>query len=183
MGILPHYKVCECNAEESPQHCLLECHKVLEAWGAFKRVWDNWEAPVELDINWPFVLLGEPVLEKEDDLPGQLAYHAGGFSYPRQPLDILRSFILYHIWTERCKRHFGDHHSVKSILTQAWVATIEVGMATWKAIKSQRDTKDPSTQTSIKLNFRKNGSIGVFWAWTVPPFGGTSSPPVLFEFY
>jgi hypothetical protein len=62
---------------------------------------------------------------------------------------------LYHIWTERCKRHFGDQHSVKSILTQAWLATVEVGMATWKAIKSHRDTKDPSTQTSIELNFRK----------------------------
>jgi hypothetical protein len=110
---------------------------------------------MELDINWPFVLLGEPVLEKKDDPPGHLTYHAGSFTYPRQPLDILRSFILYHIWTERCKRHFGDQHSVKSILTQAWVATVEVGMATWKAIKSHRDTKDLSTQTSIELNFRK----------------------------
>jgi hypothetical protein len=132
MGILPHCKVYERNAEESPQHYLLECHRALEAWGAFKRVWDN----------WPFILLGEPALEKEDDPPGQLAYHVGSFSYLRQPLDILRSFILYHIWTERCKKHFGDQHSVKSILTQAWVATIEVGMAMWKAIKSQRDSMD-----------------------------------------
>jgi len=73
MGILPHCKVCDCNVEESPKHCLLECHRALKAWEAYKRVWDNWEAPVELDINWPFVLLGEPVLEKKDDPPGYLA--------------------------------------------------------------------------------------------------------------
>jgi hypothetical protein len=154
MGILPHCKVCDCSVEESPKHCLLECQGALEAWEAFKKVWDKWEAHVGLDINWPFVLLGELVLENEDDPPGLLAYHAGGFTYPRQPLDILKSFILYHIWIESCKRHFGDQHSVKSILTQAWVATVEVGMATWKAIRSHKDTKDPSTQINIKLNFR-----------------------------
>jgi hypothetical protein len=147
---------------ESPQHCLLECQAALDAWKAYKRVWDNWEAPVGLDISWPFILLGEQALETEDDTPGQLAYHAGGFTYPRQPLDLLRSFTLYHIWTERCKKHFGDQHSVKNILIQAWVATVEVGMATWKAIRSHRDTRDPSTQSSIELNFRNewlHGSI------------------------
>ncbi len=155
MGIPPHCKVCKYNEEESPQHCLLECPSAFEAWEAYKRVWKEWEAPEELDINWPFVLLGEPVLEREENPPGHLAYHTGGFTYPRQPLDILRSFILYHIWTRRCKRHFGDQHSVKSLLTQAWVATVEVGMATWKAIKSHNATKDPSIQSRIELEFRK----------------------------
>jgi len=72
-GNPPTLQVYDCNVEESPKHCLLECHRALKAWEAYKRVWDNWEAPVELDINWPFVLLGEPVLEKKDDPPGYLA--------------------------------------------------------------------------------------------------------------
>jgi len=46
---------------------LLECPRALEAWEAYKRIWKEWEAPEELDITWPFVLLGEPVLEREDD--------------------------------------------------------------------------------------------------------------------
>ncbi len=117
MGIPLHYKVCDCNEEESPQHYLLECPRVLEAWEAYKGIWKEWEAPEELDITWPFLLLGEPVLKCEDDPPGHLTYHPGGFTYPRQPFNILRSFILYHIWIERCKRHFGDQHSIKSILT------------------------------------------------------------------
>ncbi len=59
MGIPPHCKICDCNEEESPQHCLLECPRALEAWEAYKRIWKEWEAPEELDITWPFVLLGE----------------------------------------------------------------------------------------------------------------------------
>jgi hypothetical protein len=35
------------------------------------------------------------------------------------------------------------------------VATVEVGMATWKAIRSHRATKDPSIQTKIELYFKK----------------------------
>jgi hypothetical protein len=35
------------------------------------------------------------------------------------------------------------------------VAIVEVGMASWKAIRSQRPTKDQDTLASIELNFRK----------------------------
>jgi hypothetical protein len=35
------------------------------------------------------------------------------------------------------------------------VATVEVGMATWKAIRSRSATKDPSIQSKIELDFRK----------------------------
>jgi len=103
MGIPLHCKICDCNKEESPHHCLLECPRALEAWEVYKRIWKEWEDPKELDITWPSILLEEPVLKREDDPPGHLAYHTGGFTYPRQLFDILRSFILYHIWTDRCK--------------------------------------------------------------------------------
>ncbi len=35
------------------------------------------------------------------------------------------------------------------------MATIEVGMASWKAIRSHQPTKDPVIQTSIELDFKK----------------------------
>jgi len=97
MGIAPQCKVCDSNAEESPQHCLLECPKAQHAWEAFKRIWDEWQAPHDIAITWPFVLLGEATMEREDNPPGLLAYHTGGFTYPKQPLDFLRNFILYHL--------------------------------------------------------------------------------------
>jgi len=155
MGIDPLCKVCNTNQVESPIHCLLECPKAQRAWGAFREVWKEWQALADVNICWPFVLLGEAVNEREEDLLNLLAYHKGGFSYLRQPLDILRSLLLYYLWTERYKKHFDDHYSFKQVLTQAWVATVEVGMATWKAIRARRATKDPDTQSRIELDFRK----------------------------
>jgi len=154
MGIDPSYKVCNLNAEESAQHCLMECPAAQIARKAYTRVWDEWQSPNNFIITWPFILLGEATIEQQDDPHGLLAYHAGGFTYPRQPLDILRSFILYHLCMERCKKHFGEHHSLSNVLNQAWVATVEVGMTLWKAIRSQQTTRDPVSQDSIEHNFR-----------------------------
>ncbi len=155
MGIPSHCKVYDSNTEESPQHCLLERPMVQRAWTAFKRIWAEWQAPHDLEVTWPFALLGEVIIEREDNPPGILAYHPGGFTYPKQPLDILHSFILYHLWTKRCRKHFDDKYSLNAILTQAWVAIVEVGMASWKAIRPHRPTKDPNIQTSIESDFRK----------------------------
>jgi hypothetical protein len=154
IGLPSQCKVCDSNLEESAQHLFLNCPMARSAWEAFKRVWTEWQAPHELKITWPFALLDEAAMEQEDDPPGTLAYHSRGFTYPRQALDILRSFIIFRLWTERCRKHFDDKYSLKAVLTQAWVATVEVGMASWKAIRSQRPTKDPDVQARIELDFR-----------------------------
>lgn len=95
MGIPPHCKVCDSGAEESLQHCLLERPMAHRAWGAYKKIWDEWKAPGDTAITWSFILLREAATERENDPLGLLAYHTGDFTYPRQPLDILRSFLLY----------------------------------------------------------------------------------------
>ncbi len=81
MGILPTCKVCMEEAPESPQHCLLECPLAKRAWEAFYYVWQKWGAPNDVTLSWPFVMLGEAVFEREDDLPSVQGYHVGGFSY------------------------------------------------------------------------------------------------------
>ncbi len=154
MGILPTCKVCTEEVPESPQHCFLECPLTKQAWEAFYYIWQKWGAPNDITISWPFVMLGEVVFEREDDPPGVQGYHVRGFFYIRQPLDILRNFILYFLWSERCRKHFNNQYSSRKILQQAWVATIEVGMATWKAINSLRSTWDPSIQARIEQAFR-----------------------------
>jgi hypothetical protein len=108
----------------------LECTPAQKAWNAFHRTWEEWEAPDRLSITWPFILLGEAVIEKDDDPPDLQQYHTGGFSYRRQPLDILRSFLLYYLWSERCRKHFDGQYSLKRVLLQSWEAMAEVGMAT-----------------------------------------------------
>jgi hypothetical protein len=130
MGLPATCKGCDQDLPESAQHCLMECPPARKAWNAFRRVWTEWEAPNHLSITWPFVLLGEAVFEEEDDPLDLQSYHTDGFSYRRQPLDILRSFLLYYLWSERCRRHFDGQYSLKKILLQSWEATAEVGMAT-----------------------------------------------------
>ncbi len=154
MGIFPMCKVCTEEAFESPQHCLLECPLAKRAWDAFYYIWQKWGAPNDVAFSWPFVMLGEAIFEREDDPPGEQGYHVGGFSYIRQLLDILRNFILYFLWSERCRKHFNNQYSSRKILQQAWVATVEVGMATWKAINSLRSTQDLSIQAKIDQAFR-----------------------------
>jgi hypothetical protein len=135
----------------------MECPPVRKAWNAFCRVWTEWEAPNRLSITWPFVLLGEAVFEEEDDPPDLQSYHTGGFSYRRQPLDILRSFLLYYLWSERCRRHFDGQYSLnslKKILLQSWEATAEVGMATWNAIKSSSQDRSQDKQLDIEQAFK-----------------------------
>jgi hypothetical protein len=75
------------------------------------------------------VLLDEAVFEEDEDPSNLHCYHTGGFSYRRQPLDILRSFLLFYRWSEICRRHFDDQYSFKRVLLQAWEAIVEVGMA------------------------------------------------------
>jgi hypothetical protein len=123
-------------------------------WKAFLHVWEEWEAPNHLAITWPFILLGKAVLEEEDDPLDVHCYHTGGFSYRRQSFDIFRSFLHYYLWSERCRRHFDGQYSLKRVLLQAWEATVEVGMATWKAIKSFSQTKEQNTQINIEKAFK-----------------------------
>jgi hypothetical protein len=45
--------------------------------------------------------------------------HVGGFTYDRQPLDILISFLIYFIWMEQCWKNFKGEYSSDKILHQA----------------------------------------------------------------
>jgi hypothetical protein len=92
-------------------------------------------------------LLGEASIEHEEDPLGLHAYHPGGYTYLRQLLDILRTFILYYLWSERCRKHFDDCYSIDKVLSQAWVAT-------WKAIRAPQPVNDPAKQARIELAFR-----------------------------
>jgi hypothetical protein len=154
MGIQATCKGCDQGLPESAQHCLMECIPAQQAWNAFLRIWSEWEMPNHPYITWPFVLLGEVVFEEEDDPPDLHCYHTGSFTYWRQPLDILRSFLLYYLWSERCRKHFDGQYSLKRVLLQSWEATTEVGMATWRAIRSSRQNRNQDNQNSIEQAFK-----------------------------
>jgi hypothetical protein len=150
-------------ASESLQHYLFECPLTKRAWEAFYYVWHKWGTPNDVTFSWLFVMLGEVVFEREYDPLGVQRYHVGGFSYIRQPLNILCSFILYFLCSERCWKHFDNQYSSRKILQQAWVVIVEVGMATWKAINSFWSTQEPSIQVRTNQAFRaKWCHLGIF---------------------
>ncbi len=127
MRIPPTCKVYPDGLYELWQHCLLECVKAKYAWEAYFRVWQKWGALDDIALSWPLILLGDLVVEKEDDPPKIQNYHAGGFSFITQPLDILRSFIFYFLWSKRCRMHFDVQYSSHNVLQQAWVVIVGLG--------------------------------------------------------
>ncbi len=131
--------------------------------------------PNRLSITRPFVLLGETVFEEEDDPPDLHCYHSGGFSYRRQPLDILRSFLLYYLWSERCRRHFNGMYSLKRVLLRLWEAMAEVGMATWKARIGLK-----TIRIALSKPLRLNGFTATSLGKARLPFRGACSPPLYF---
>ncbi len=50
--------------------------------------------------------------------------------------------------------HFDVHYSSHNVLQQAWVVTVEVGMATWKAINSFKSIHEFSLHDSIDHAFK-----------------------------
>jgi hypothetical protein len=89
MGIQTTCKGCDTGLPESAQHCLLDYAPAHQAWKAFNRVWEEWKAPNHLTISWPFILLGEAMIEQEDDPPNLHRYHIRGYSYVKQPVATL----------------------------------------------------------------------------------------------
>jgi hypothetical protein len=158
----------------------MECTPAQKAWSVFLSVWGEWEAPNRLSITWPFVLLGESVFKEEDDPSDLHRYHPGGFSYWKQPLDILRSFLLYYLWSERCRRHFDGQYSLKRVLLQSWEATAEVGMATWKAIRSFSQDRTQDNQNSIELAFRTEWFHGRIFGEGEAAISWRMLPPLYF---
>jgi hypothetical protein len=50
--------------------------------------------------------------------------------------------------------HFDAEYSFDNVLKQAWVAIVEVGMTTWKAINSLKYIFESSLQDSIDQAFK-----------------------------
>lgn len=58
-----------------------------------------------------------------------------------QPIDILHILLVFFPWFERCTLRFDDHYFRFGVLSSAWTATIQIGMATWHALQYDRDDR------------------------------------------
>lgn len=59
------------------------------------------------------------------------------------PWDILRTNILWHIWTQRCNHNFREEQfSLANALSSAWQTTIQIGMVAWYKILKYRHKRN-----------------------------------------
>jgi hypothetical protein len=90
----------------------------------------------------------------EEEPSSTARYYPGGFSCGRQPLDILRSFLLYNIRAESCQHRFDGVHYVSNNLRLAWTCTVEIDMAFWCAFNKHTYTRQSNKQTKMEDCFR-----------------------------
>jgi hypothetical protein len=111
-------------------------------------------------------------------------YNVKGFSYIRQPLDILHSFILYFLWSKKCQKHLDNQYSSRKILNNGCLPLRLVGMATWKAINSLQSTQEPSIQARIDPAFRAEWChLGIFGDYCVTIVWHFLLPLYFFNFF
>jgi len=96
------------------------------------------------------------------------------YVYKGQAWNLLRSFLLWHIWTERCSKKYTDQEiSVCRILSSTWISTLYAGMAVWKHFHSV--VKNLESLAGIEAAFSEEWILlfcfsddGV-WHFLVPP--------------
>jgi hypothetical protein len=80
-------------------HCLLDCPKVslalMDYWTSMEQIGclGDIHQFLTTQCNW---------LQWKWGILFHSRYHMGGFSYKRQPFNILRSFLLYYLWFKIC---------------------------------------------------------------------------------
>jgi hypothetical protein len=151
MNIPPSYKVCNLGVEETPQHCLLECPMAQKAWNAFKRTSRDWKSNRDLEITWPFALIGEATAVLDDDTPRLLAYNPGGYTTLGNP-----STYSGALFCTTCG--LKDVENTLTIITP-WKKSS--GWHGWQRLRSVwplgrlLDPTVPPIQSSIEITFRK----------------------------
>ena len=146
-------QACSCDVQETPEHCFYDCNSARKVWASFDHLC-RFAGLTILFKDYSSLLVGKFWLYNKSD-------RAGRFTYELQPWDILRAFLLWFIWKERCSNLFdGEVFSQARILNRAWMATIQVGMAIWKAIHAGSRTQTTSLIEDDFLGYW--GSLNIF---------------------
>ena len=127
-------QACSCGIQETPSHCFFDCSSTKKVCASFDFLCRIARIGT-LIRDYPSLLVGKYRLYKQKE-------RAGRFTYELQPWDLLRAFLLWFIWKDRCSNLFqGEEIPHARILNRAWLATIQVGMAIWKSIHVGRRTQ------------------------------------------
>jgi hypothetical protein len=89
-----------------------------------------------------------------------------------KPLNVLHYFILFNLWSERCRLHF-DGLNIMSLTTLKQTSFLKVDMATWHSGRKHRLRRDACKQTWMETEIKFWWwSKGIFWHWLIPKING-----------
>jgi hypothetical protein len=92
--------------------------------------------------------------ESNDLMNSTLNCTLGDSSMISNPLTSLKSFLVYFIWMEQCRKKFEGEYSSDKILHQAWTTMVEVGMAIQREINKDHLNRENSKHDIIDNQFK-----------------------------
>lgn len=111
---------------ETYNHLFWSCSVAGEIWRWYHQLARRHNGTIF--TSWQHALLGEYSVMHTGST---CAKHV----YPGQPWDLLRGFIIWFIWLERCNLRFQkEQYSFERLLKKAWIATVQAGHAIWRSI-------------------------------------------------
>jgi hypothetical protein len=98
------------------------------------------------NIDWIDFILGNLVYDENHLTSRDFSNHPRGYSFPFQAINMLKSMVMFFLWTKRCSLHFEGSYSTRKIMVNAWTAIIEIGTVTWVTLHQHKVTQDPCIQ-------------------------------------
>ena len=137
---------------ETTEHCFQTCVEVSKAWELYRNL--RHKANLSRDPkNWEEILFGKALSTlaqtHKEEIPwgAEKAFTASSDT----PWDMLRTNILWNIWTQRCKHNFSEEaFSLASALFNAWQTTIQIGMAAWYEVVKYRNVRGQRKQAQLE---------------------------------
>lgn len=146
---------CTGDQEETLEHCFRTCKEVKKAWEFFRYLRRKANLSQEPE-NWEEMLMGKALtttrqIHKEEIQWGATKAYT---ITSNTPWDMLRTNLLWNIWTQKCKHNFMEgNFNLASAMHNAWQTTIQIGMAAWYEIRKFRDKRKQQRQAQLEETF------------------------------
>lgn len=154
MGLPSKCTVCIGDHKETIEHCFQTCVEVQKAWIFFRNLRRKAELTHE-PKNWEEILMGKALATNIQSYTEEIPWGADK-AYTitsNTPWDMLRTNLLWHIWTQKCNHNFKEEKfNLASALFRAWQTTIQIGMAAWYEIVKYRGRRNQQRRAQLEDN-------------------------------
>lgn len=156
--------VCSGDQIETIEHYFQTCIEVQKAWEIYSNLRQKSNLPQEIE-NWERILMGNALTTNRTYYADEIPWDAkNAFIITNNtPCDIMRTNLLWHIWTQRCNHNFRDKKfSIANALANAWHTTIQIGVpALYERVKyrNKRNQRKQAQSEETFTNIWTEGNI------------------------